>query len=159
MRNVGEATARDLARYFGSVDRLTEADEEALQEVKDVGPVVALSIRQFFSEPHNLAVIRQLRSAGVRWPEHAGMPRKPEGALAGKTFVLTGTLPSMAREAARELVESAGGKVHASVSTKTDYLVAGADPGSKYDRALKLGIKILDEAGLLALTGAGTGKQ
>lgn len=159
VRNVGEATARDLAQHFGSLDRLTEAGEKALEEVNDVGPVVAMSIRQFFSEPHNLAVIRQLRSAGVRWPEHAGTPRQPEGALAGKTFVLTGTLPSMAREEARELVESAGGKVSGSVSRKTDYLVAGADPGSKYDRALELGITILDQAGLLALTRAGTGKQ
>ena len=158
VRNVGEATARDLARHFGSLDRLTKADEEEVQEVKDVGPVVAMSIRQFFSEPHNLAVIRQLRSAGVRWPEHAGTPRQP-GALAAKTFVLTGTLPSMAREEAREWSESAGGKVSGSVSRKTDYLVAGADPGSKHDRALELGITILDEAGLLALTGAGTGKQ
>ena len=159
IRNVGEATARDLARHFGSLDRLTDADEEALQEVKDVGPVVALSIRQFFSERHNLAVIRQLRGAGVRWPEDAGTPRQSEGALAGKTFVLTGTLPSMSREKARELIEAAGGKVIGSVSGKTDYVVAGADPGSKHDRALELGITILDQAGLLTLTRAGTGKQ
>jgi len=161
MRNVGEATARDLARYFGSLDRLMHADEETLQRVPDVGPVVALSIRQFFSEPHNLKVVSALRDPrhGVHWPEHAGMPRQPAGALAGKTLVLTGTLPSMAREEARELVESAGGKVSGSVSRKTDYLVAGADPGSKYDRALELGVTILDEAGLLALTRAGTEKQ
>lgn len=159
IHNVGEATARDLARYFGSLDRLAKADENALQEVKDVGPVVAMSIRQFFSERHNLEVIRQLRSAGVRWSEHAGAPRQPEGPLAGKTFVLTGTLPSIAREEARELIESAGGKVSGSVSRKTDYIVAGADAGSKHDRALKLGITILDEAGLLALTRAGRGKQ
>jgi DNA ligase (NAD+) len=158
IRNVGEATARDLARQFGSLDRLIESGEEALLEVKDVGPVVALSIRQFFSERHNLQVIRQLRSGGVRWPEHGGTPRQPEGALAGKTFVLTGTLPMMSREAARELVESAGGKVGGSVSKKTDYVVAGIDPGSKHDRALELGITILDEAGLLALTRAARGK-
>ena len=158
IRNVGEATARDLARYFGSRDRLTKADEEEVQPVKDVGPVVAMSIRQFFSERHNLDVIRQLRSGGVRWPEHAGTPRQPEGVLAGKTFVLTGTLPSMAREEARALIELAGGKVSGSVSRKTDYVVAGADPASKYDRALELGITILDEAGLLALARAGRGK-
>ena len=154
MRNVGETTARDLAHYFGNLDRLMKADETALQEVKDVGPVVAMSIGQFLSERHNLDVIGQLRSAGVRWPEHAGTPREPEGVLAGKTFVLTGTLPTMAREEARSLIESAGGKVSGSVSGKTDYLVAGADPGSKYDRALELGIAILDEAGLLALARA-----
>ena len=159
IRSVGEATARDLAGHFGSLDRLTEADEEALQEVKDVGPVVALSIRQFFSERHNLQVIRQLRSRGVRWSEHGGTPRQAEGAIAGKTFVLTGTLPSMAREKARELIESAGGKVIGSVSRKTDYVVAGADPGNKHDRALELGITILDEAGLLALVRAGRGKS
>ena len=154
IRNVGEATARDLARQFGSLDRLIESGEEALLEVKDVGPVVALSIRQFFSERHNLNVVGQLRSKGVHWPQHAGMPRQPAGALAGKTFVLTGTLPTMSREAARELVESAGGKVGSSVSKKTDYVVAGTDPGSKHDRALELGVTILDEASLLALTHA-----
>ena len=118
----------------------------------------ALSIRQFFSELHNLQVIRQLRSRGVRWSEHGGTPRQAEGAIAGKTFVLTGTLPSMAREKARELIESAGGKVIGSVSRKTDYVVAGADPGSKHDRALELGITILDQAGLLALVRAGSEK-
>jgi DNA ligase (NAD+) len=155
IRNVGEATARDLARQFGSLDRLIESGEEALLEVKDVGPVVALSIRQFFSERHNLDVVNALRDPrqGVHWPEHSGTPRRPQGALAGKTFVLTGTMPSMAREEARTLIEAADGKVSGSVSKKTDYLVAGADPGSKYDRALELGIRVLDEGGLRALAG------
>jgi len=153
IRNVGEATARDLARHFGSMDRLMQTDEESLQEVPDVGPVVAMSIRQFFSERHNLEVIGKLRDSthGVRWPEHAGASGKSRGGLAGKTFVLTGTLPSMPREEARALIESHGGKVSGSVSKKTDYVVAGADPGSKHDRAVELGITILDENGLRAL--------
>ena len=153
IRNVGEATARDLARHFGSLDRLMQADEEELQQVKDVGPAVAMSLRQFFSERHNLEVIRKLRDprTGVRWEEHEGAPARPAGALAGKTFVLTGTLPTLAREEARELIESRGGKVSGSVSKKTDYVVAGDDPGSKLARARELGVTILDEDGLREL--------
>ena len=160
IRNVGEATARDLARHFGSLDRLIAAGEEELQQVKDVGPVVAMSIRQFFSERHNLDVIRKLRDpgTGVRWEEHQGEPGRLAGALAGKTFVLTGTLPGMAREEARELIESRGGKVSGSVSKKTDYVVAGDDPGSKLARARELGVTILDEDGLRELVRAERGR-
>jgi len=153
IRNVGEATARDLALHFGGLDALIGAAEEALRQVKDVGPVVALSINQFFSERHNLDVIRELRNAGVRWQEHPGGSGKAEGGLAGKTFVLTGTLPSMTRERARELIEAAGGTISGSVSSKTDFVLAGADPGSKYDRAVELGIRLLDENGLRAMLG------
>jgi DNA ligase (NAD+) len=151
IRNVGEATAKELARHFGSLDRLMQADEEALRQVPDIGPVVALSIAQFFSEAHNREVIEQMRACGVRWEE--GEPRAPAaaGRLAGKTFVLTGTLPAMSRDEAKALIEAKGGKVAGSVSKKTDYVVAGADAGSKLAKAEELGITVLDEAGLLQL--------
>jgi len=152
IRNVGEATARDLARHFGGLDALMRADEAALQQVRDVGPVVAASIARFFREPHNLDVVQQLRSLGVKWSEGKG-EGAAERALSGKSFVLTGTLPRMTRDEAKELIESLGGRVIGSVSKKTDYVVAGADPGSKHDKALELGIKVLDENGLLKLTG------
>ena len=150
IRNVGEATARDLARHFGGIDALMEADMDALQAVPDVGPVVAQSIHDFFAEPHNREVIEQLRAAGVTWPEHEPA-RISEGPLAGKTLVVTGTLPSLTRDEARALIESAGGKVAGSVSKKTDYVVAGEAAGSKLDKAQQLGVIILDEAGLRAL--------
>jgi DNA ligase (NAD+) len=149
---VGEATAHDLARHFGSLDALLGADEETLQQVAEVGPVVAASIARFFREPepHNLEVVQQLRRFGVRWNEGSGR-RAAEKALSRKTFVLTGTLPHMTREQAKELIESLGGKVTGSVSRKTDYVVAGADPGGKYDSARELGIAVLDEDALLKL--------
>jgi DNA ligase (NAD+) len=149
IRSVGEATARDLAREFGDLDTLMTADVERLQHAPDVGPVVAASIAGFFQEPHNRAVIQRLRKAGVRWPDETRISRILP--LAGKTFVLTGTLPHMTREEATEKIEAAGGKVAGSVSRKTDYLVAGAEPGSKYDKAIALGIAVLDEDGLLEL--------
>lgn len=153
IRNVGETTAKELARHFGSLDSLMCANIEDLQQVTDIGPVVAQSTVDFFSEPHNREVIEQLRFCGLRWIERAN--KTGESAhyltLAGKTFVLTGTLPHMTREEAREKIEKLGGKVVGSVSSKTDYVIAGADPGSKYDKAVKFGIKILDEAGLLQL--------
>ena len=148
IRNVGEATAADLARHFGSLDRLAQASEEELEQVQDVGPVVAMSIRRFFAEPHNLEVIKQLRSRGVRWEESAPNPSKKTGALTGKTFVLTGTLASMTRDEAKRLIESLGGKVAGSVSSQTDYVVAGAEAGSKLEKARQLGVAVLDEAGL-----------
>jgi DNA ligase (NAD+) len=150
IRNVGETTAKDLARHFGSLDRLAAASEEDLLSVRDVGPIVAQSIRQFFAEPHNLDVVSALRGAGVHWPESAGM-QQSLGILAGKTLVLTGTLPTLSREAAKERIEAAGGKVAGSVSKKTDYVVAGAEAGSKLAKAQELGVAILDEAALLAL--------
>jgi len=150
--NVGEATAKDLARHFGSLDALLAADVEALQAVPDVGPVVAQAIVDFLAEAHNRQVIEALRAAGVHWPEEARLA-KPHGPLAGKTFVLTGTLPNLTRDQAQALIEAAGGKVSGSVSKKTDYVVAGSDPGSKLDKAQALGIVVLDEAGLRELLG------
>jgi len=151
IRSVGEATARDLARHFGALDPLVAADEEALQEVEDVGPVVAMSIRRFFAEKHNRDVIDALRRHGVRWEEGKARPAAPAGRLAGKTFVLTGTLPDMTRDEAAALITSHGGKVAGSVSKKTDYVVAGADAGSKLAKAQTLGIAVLDEDGLSKL--------
>jgi len=150
IRNVGEATARDLAGHFEALEPLMDADEDALQEVPDVGPVVAASIRQFFAEAHNREVIQALRKAGVRWEERKR--RAPAGGrAASKTFVLTGTLPTMTRDEAIELIASRGGKVTGSVSKKTDYVIAGAEAGAKLAKAEALGIPVLDEAGLLKL--------
>lgn len=152
IRNVGETTAKDLARHFGSLDAVLAADADALQTVPDVGPIVAESIVEFLAEPHNRDVIQALRTAGVHWPEQTAA-QAATGPFAGKTFVLTGTLPSMTRDAAKELIEARGGKVAGSVSKKTHYVVAGGDAGSKLTKAEELGIPILDEAGLLALVG------
>ena len=151
IRNVGEATAKDLAKHFGGLDAILAADDVALLEVPDVGPVVADSIRRFFAEPHNVAVIKALRKAGVRWDEHGGRSASAGGSLAGKTFVLTGTLATLSRDEARELIESHGGKVSGSVSKKTDYVVAGAEPGSKLARAQELGVAVIDQDQLLEL--------
>lgn len=150
IRNVGEATAKDLARHFGNLDALMDADETALQQVPDVGPVVAASIAHFFAEVHNRDVIDGLRKAGVTWKEGEPAP-VVASAIAGKTFVLTGTLPSMTRDEAKEMIEALGGKVAGSVSKKTDYVVAGADAGSKLDKARELGVTILDQSQLLEL--------
>lgn len=149
IRNVGEATARELAAHFGALERLMEADIAALQQVADIGPIVADSILQFFAETHNREVIEQLRGAGVHWPEGEG--KTVSGALQGKVFVLTGSLPNLTRDQAKEQIEAQGGKVTGSVSKKTDYVVAGAEPGSKYDKALELGVDILDEDSLITL--------
>ncbi|QID18039.1 NAD-dependent DNA ligase LigA [Nitrogeniibacter mangrovi] len=156
IRNVGEATARDLARHFGALDTLIAADVAALQAVPDVGPVVAQSIHEFFAEPHNREVIEQLRAAGVHWAEHEPA-RHQDGPLAGKTLVVTGTLPSLTRDEAKALIEAAGGKVAGSVSKKTDYVVAGEAAGSKLEKAQQLNVSILDEAGLRALLSAESG--
>ena len=152
IRNVGETTARDLARAFGSIDVLRAASLDELQQVPDVGPIVAQCVSEFFAEPHNLEVVEQLRAAGVHWEE--GEPQRPAGVLLGKTLVLTGTLPSMSRDQAKARIEAAGGKVSGSVSKKTDYLVSGSEAGSKLDKANKLGVEVIDEAGLLALLDA-----
>ena len=124
-----------------------EATEQQLLRVADVGPVVAASIARFFRQPHNREVVGQLRAAGVTWEEGAAQPAATS-ALAGKTFVLTGTLPQLSREQAKEMIEAQGGKVAGSVSKKTDYVVAGAEAGSKLLKAQELGITILDEDGL-----------
>jgi len=150
IRNVGEATAKDLARHFGKLDALMEADETRLQEAPDVGPVVAQSIAHFFREPHNREVIGQMRKVGVAWSE-TDVIRAAPLPLAAKTFVLTGTLPNLSRDEAKERIEAKGGKVAGSVSKKTDYVVAGADPGSKLEKARELGVTVLDERGLLKL--------
>ena len=149
IRNVGESTARDLGRHFGSLDRLMGAGEEALLAVPEVGPIVARSIRQFFDEPHNRQVIRQLRAAGVAWAEGEGAPAQTVSDT--KTFVLTGTLEGMSRDEARALIESKGHKVVASVSRKTDYVVAGAESGSKLDKAREFGVTVLDAHALIQL--------
>ncbi|WP_050416398.1 NAD-dependent DNA ligase LigA [Azoarcus sp. CIB] len=150
IRNVGEATAKDLARHFGSLDALMAATPEQLLEVRDVGPVVAQSIAGFLAEAHNREVIEQLRAAGVTWEE--GEPAAPAtGSASGKVFVLTGTLPAMSRDEAKALIETHGGKVSGSVSKKTDYVVAGAEAGSKLAKAEELGVAILDEDGLRRL--------
>lgn len=148
--DVGESTAKDLARHFGSLAPVLDATVETLMEVEGIGPVVAESIHQFFAEEHNRTVIDQLR-ANVTWPEGPPAPRAPQGVLAGKTIVLTGTLPTLAREQAKEMLEAAGAKVAGSVSKKTDYVVAGAEAGSKLAKAEELGIKILDEDGMRKL--------
>ncbi|HEX7811595.1 MAG TPA: NAD-dependent DNA ligase LigA [Burkholderiales bacterium] len=150
IRNVGEATAKDLARHFGRLDALMQAGEEQLQEAPDVGPVVAQSIAHFFREPHNREVIAQMRKVGVIWSE-TDVIRAAPLPLASKTFVLTGTLPNLGREEAKERIEAKGGKVAGSVSKKTDFVVAGAEPGSKLEKARELGITVLDERGLLKL--------
>lgn len=150
IRHVGETTARDVARHFGSIDAIMDADEEALSSVPDVGPVVAASIRRFFAEQHNRDVIEQLKAQGVN-PVAEAVPQGTT--LAGKTFVLTGTLPNWTREEASMHIQAAGGKVSGSVSKKTAYLVAGEEAGSKLTKAQELGVTVLDEDALKALLG------
>ncbi len=150
IRHVGEATAKALARHFGKLDAIMDATEEQLLEVADVGPIVANSLRTFFDQPHNREVVEQLRACGVTWPEGEPAPRAPTP-LSGKTLVLTGTLPTLGREDAKALIEAAGGKVAGSVSKKTSYVVAGAEAGSKLDKAMELGVPVLDETGLKQL--------
>ena len=154
IRHVGETTAKDLAKHFGGIDRLMAAGVDELLQVNDVGPIVAQSIRAFFDQPHNVEVVEQLRAAGVQWPEQAAaLGPQP---LAGKTLVLTGTLPTLSRDDAKALVEAAGGKVVGSVSKKTSYVVAGAEAGSKLDKARELGVVVVDEDGLRELLHAQT---
>ncbi|MDR2335257.1 MAG: NAD-dependent DNA ligase LigA [Burkholderiaceae bacterium] len=155
IRHVGEATAKDLAKHFGKLDAIMDASVEALLQVNDVGPVVAESIHTFFAQPHNREVVEQLRACGVSWEE--GEPRQAASLpLAGMTVVLTGTLPTMGRDQAKDLLEAAGAKVSGSVSKKTSYVVAGAEAGSKLEKAQELGVPVLDEAGMLELLGRPT---
>ncbi|MCC7080142.1 MAG: NAD-dependent DNA ligase LigA [Burkholderiales bacterium] len=149
IRHVGEATARDLADHFGSLDAIVHADAQSLLQVCEVGAVIAASIERFFAEPHNREVIDALRAAGVTWPEGAAKAADSIGPASGKTFVLTGTLPNLSRDEVRDRIQAAGGKVSGSVSKKTDYVVAGADPGSKLAKAQELGVTVLDEKQLL----------
>ena len=155
IRDVGESTAKTLARYFGALDPLMAADEETLRQVPDIGPVVAQSLRTFFEQAHNREVVAQLRACGLRWEEGAPAERAPTP-LAGKTLVITGTLPTLSRDQAKDLIEGAGGKVAGSVSKKTHYLLAGLDAGSKLDKARELGVAVIDENELKELLDGGT---
>ena len=148
IREVGEATAASLAAHYGNLQAISDAEEEGLQEVPDVGPVVASRIRAFFREEHNREVIKRLVDAGVSWPEGEPVWPSKEGALAGKTFVLTGTLSSMTRDEAKDRIQAAGGKVTGSVSKNTDFVVAGDKAGSKLTKAQNLGVAVLNEVEL-----------
>jgi DNA ligase (NAD+) len=146
---VGERTAQLLSDHFGNLDEIASASAAQLQEVNEVGPKVAASIHAFFAEKRNQELVENLRAAGLTFT--AEKVHKQQGPLTGKTFVLTGTLPTLSREEAKQQIESAGGKVSGSVSSKTHYLVAGEEAGSKLDKAKTLNIPILDEAGLFAI--------
>ncbi len=150
IREVGEATARSLARQFGKLDAVLAADEAALQQTPDVGPVVAQHLHTFFEQPHNREVLAQLRKADIHWPEHEPVAEPESLPFAGKTFVLTGTL-SESRDKVKERLQGLGAKVTGSVSKKTDYVVAGTDAGSKLAKAEQLGVAVLDEQGLADL--------
>ena len=151
IRHVGETTARSLAEHFGNLQDLMNATEEQLLEVDDIGPVVALSIRQFFDDVRNRELIGKLQNDGVHWPERAMKEKPPALPLQDRKFVLTGTLSSLTREAAAEIIRNLGGKVSNSVSKKTDYVLAGSEPGSKLAKAQELGIRILDEEAFVQL--------
>ena len=151
IRHVGETTAKDLARHFGQLDRLIGASEAQLLEVADVGPIVAQSIHTFFAQPHNLEIVHELRACGIAWKEDDGTADLTPKPLLGQTFVLTGSLPTLSRDAAKDRIEAAGGKVSGSVSKKTHFVVAGDEAGSKLDKARELGLVVLDEAALLAM--------
>lgn len=152
IRHAGESTAKALAKHFGNLDAIMTASEAQLLEVPDIGPIVAKSIRLFFDQAHNLEVVQQLRACGFEWAEgealnaHQG-PRP----LLGQTFVITGTLPTLSRDQAKDLIEAAGGKVSGSVSKKTNFLLAGTEAGSKLDKANSLGVEVIDEAQLQAM--------
>lgn len=153
--NVGVITARELARYYGSFSRLQEADVEALQKIQDVGLIVAQSIVDFFAEKHNINIIKKLFSVGIELKENIDVQQTQSSdnnnLITGKNFVLTGTLSNLSREDAKERIENSGGKVTGSVSIKTNFVVAGVDPGGKYKKALELGVDILNEAEFLEL--------
>jgi DNA ligase (NAD+) len=151
VRDVGEATASALASHFGNLDALMSANEETLQTVTDVGPVVASRVHAFFNEKHNRDVIQGLRDAGMTWTERESATVSANGPLDGKVFVLTGTLAGMTRDEARDRIQAAGGKVTGSVSQKTDYVVFGDKAGSKLSKAQKLGVTLIDEDGLKKL--------
>jgi DNA ligase (NAD+) len=155
IRHVGEATAKELARHFGSLDAIMAATEEQLIGVSDVGPIVAKSLRTFFDQEHNREVVEQLRACGLTWAEGEPAARAPQP-LTGKTFVITGTLPTLGRDEAKELLEAAGAKVAGSVSKKTSYVVAGAEAGTKLDKARELGVPVIDENAMKELLNGGS---
>jgi DNA ligase (NAD+) len=154
IRDVGETVAQLLASHFGDLDPLVAAPQEDLEAVEGVGPVIAESVARFFADPGNREEVRALQALGVRWEKTAPRPARGEGPLAGKTFVLTGTLEGMTRSEAKRRIEANGGKVTGSVSKKTDYVVAGAEPGNKLDKARELEVEVLDAAGLVELLGS-----
>jgi DNA ligase (NAD+) len=156
--HVGAGGAKALGRQFATLDELREASLEELREIEDVGEVIAQSLYQWFREPRHQKLIEQLRQAGLNFRSELYKPRAAAGPLHGKTFVLTGTLPHLSREEAGARIEALGGKVSSSVSKKTDYVVAGADAGSKLDKAQQLGVKTINEAELLKLCGESAGK-
>ena len=153
IREVGEATATNLASYFGNLPAIIDASIEDLVKVPDVGPIVAARIRDFLDEPHNLEVITRLQESGVHWKDSEPMQVAEDGPLTGKTFVITGTLPGMTRDEAKSLIQANGGKVAGSVSSKTSYLLAGEKAGSKLSKAQKLDVTVIDLDGLRALIG------
>ena len=151
IRHVGETTARSLAEHFGNILNLKQASEEQLLDVDDIGPIVATSIKEFFSDERNVRLVEKLQSVGIHWPEHE-MKEKPEQLpLQNKKFVLTGTLPSLTRDAAAEIIRNLGGKVSGSVSKNTDYVLAGSEAGSKLVKAQELGVNIINENEFLQL--------
>ncbi|MCX6354123.1 MAG: NAD-dependent DNA ligase LigA [Candidatus Aureabacteria bacterium] len=150
IRHVGEHIAKVLATAFGSIEKIQRAGEEKLRSIREIGPQIAQSIKTFFSQKGNIAVVQRLRKGGVRWKTPAKATR---GRLAGKTFVFTGALEKFSRDEAQSLVEQAGGRASSSVSEKTDYVVVGTDPGSKYEKAKKLGVKLLTEKEFITLLG------
>ncbi len=150
IRDVGESTALSLVGHFGTLDAIREASQEQLEQVPDIGPVTAGHVREFLAEPHNAAVIDQLLKSGIRWPV-APLNRAVAGKLAGRSFVVTGTLASMTRDEAQQRVRALGGKIAGSVSRKTDFLVAGSNAGSKLSKATELGINVLDEDQFLVM--------
>jgi DNA ligase (NAD+) len=153
IRHVGEHVAQVLARAFGSIDALARASVEEIDAVPEIGPAIARSVYEWFHDPANLALLEKLRAAGVRMAEEAPAGPVEEGPLAGKTVVLTGTLPSLSREEATRLAQEAGARVASSVSRKTDFVVAGENPGSKLARALELGVEVIDEEEFLRRIG------
>jgi DNA ligase (NAD+) len=155
IRHVGEATAKALVRHFGDLEAIMDATQEAMLQVRDVGPTVAASLRTFFDQGHNREVVEQLRACGVHWPANLPADFGPLP-LAGQTFVITGTLSGMGRDAAKDAIEAAGAKVAGSVSRKTNYLLAGADAGSKLEKARDLGVTVIDEATLMEMIRGGT---
>jgi DNA ligase (NAD+) len=155
IRHVGEATAKALARHFGDMDAIMSATEEELLAVGDVGPIVAQSIRTFFAQPHNREVVEHLRACGIHWPAIEASSNAPKP-FAAMTFVITGTLPTLGRDAAKDLIEAAGGKVSGSVSKKTSFVLAGSEAGSKLDKAQDLGVAVIDEATLIAMLSSDT---
>ncbi len=150
MRGVGEVSARDLASHFGNLDALSKATVDDLQQIEGIGPNIAEAIVDWFKRPANQKILKKLKAVGL-WPMEQGKKEKGEAKLDGLTFVVTGTLPTFSREGVKEFIESNGGKVTDSVSKKTSYLVLGAEPGSKFEKARSLGVKIIDEGELRKL--------